>query len=206
MRLVIALVMVMAGVFVLALLQADNTTPERAAAPTVSATYAPGREPIELPLDYRDSLVHYATIDRIDGTSRDLYISPQAIDAINNGLSVPERTLVLIEAFETSSEKGANGHLLRAAADPEVHVAEARSTWQIADLAATSRVGDWNFGAFDGRDGSVVTETGLNDCFSCHEGASTRNFLFSEPLIEAFIETGEVQYVFCRRSGRSRCF
>jgi len=196
--------MVVAGVFMVAVLQADDAAAPNTP-PTITATYAPGREPIELPLDYRDRLVHYATIDRSDGVSRDLYISPQALDAVRAGERLPDRTLVVIEAFATSG-RGEDGRLIRETADPEIHLAEARSTWEIADLAATSRVGDWNFSALDARDGSIVTETPLNDCFSCHEGASSRNFLFSEPLLEAFVATDEVQYLFCQRTGRSRCF
>ena len=204
MRIVLAIILLMVGVFLLAL--ATDTGQESAAVqPTITPTLPPGREPIELPDDYRDTLVHYATIDRIDGISRDLYISPQAIDALVQGQPFPDRTIVLIEAFE-SSGRDDDGRLIRTDADPEVHLAEARSTWQIADLAASSRVGNWNFGAFDVRDASVFESTGLNDCFSCHEAVSNRNFLFTEHLLEAFVENGEVQYFYCQRSGRRRCF
>lgn len=205
MRLLIALIMLLSGVFLLALTSTPQTTNEQTTAPTITPTHAPGREPIEFPDNYRENLVLYATIDRADGISRDLYISPEAVDALENGERFPDYSVVLIEAFE-ADRRGPDGRLVRLDVDPEIHLAEARSTWQIADLAATSRVGDWNFGAFDARDGSVFGTTGLNDCFSCHEGASTRNFIFSEPLLEAFVSTGEVQYLYCRRSGRSRCF
>lgn len=206
MRLLIPVMMVFLGVFLIVVAQGNTSLVVQAQpSPSPVVTYAPGREPIELPHDYRVRLVHYATIDRADGISRDLYISAQALPSIREGQDLPERTLVVIEAFE-SRGRDEDGRLIRTRADPEIHVAEARSTWQIADLAATSRVGSWNFGAFDARDGAVWHDAGLNDCFSCHESVSTRNFLFSQPLLEAFVETGEVQYRFCQRSGRSRCF
>ncbi len=165
-----------------------------------SPTYQLGREPIELPLNYREQFVHYATVERSDGVIRHLYISPQAIQSILNGEELPERTMVIIEAYRPIPDNPSMHYL-----DPEVHVAESRSTWQIADLAASSRVGTWNFGAFNAENGQPITDTALNDCFSCHESVSSRNFLFSNPQLEAYAQTGKTQYSYCPRAGRAIC-
>ena len=173
-----------------------TATPNVTQMPAMTATpIVAGREPIQLPENYRDTLVQYAVVTRSDGIYRNLYISPEAVEAVANGEPLPDRTIVLIEAFDVENN----------VADPEIHLAEARSTWEIADLAASSRVGRWNFGAFDARDGSIFAETGLNDCFSCHEGASNRNFIFSNSLLEAFIREGEIQESYCPRPGRAPC-
>lgn len=192
MRIVMALVLMMLGIFILAI-QDDAETPRQQAA-SVIATDPPGREAMQLPLDYQETLVQYATVRRSDGFYRNLYISPPALEAIRKGEALPERTIVLIELFDAAGRF-----------DPEIHMAEARSTWQIADLAASSRVGHWNFAAFNAMSGAVAAETDLNDCFSCHESAANRNFLFSNPLLEAFAQTGEVQLSYCPRPGRAPC-
>ena len=124
------------------------------AAPAASL-YPPGREPMVLPQNYRDNLVLYARVDRSDAITRNIYITPAALDAVRSGEPFPERTQIVVEAFYAARDSAgniltdANGHLIPGEFDPEVHVAEARSTWLIEDLAASSHVGDWNFAAFE---------------------------------------------------------
>lgn len=198
MRWIIAVGVILVGILLIATQAGEQSVASGGA--TITPTYAPGREPIQLSTTYQDELVHYATVERSDGVIRFLYISPQAIEAVREGELLPERTLVVIEAYRPLDNNPAERQR-----DPEVHVAESRSTWQIADLAASSRVGTWNFGAFDADTGAVITATGLNDCFSCHEAAQTRNFIFSNTLLEAYAQTDQVQYSYCPRPGRTVC-
>jgi len=175
-----------------------------------ASAYPPGREPMRLPQNYRSALVHYATVDRGDGFSRYLYISPQALAALQSGAGFPERTLVLIEAFAAAPDatgkpqRDPHGRWLPGEPQAEIHAAEMRTTWHLADMRTSSRAGDWNFGAFLATDGTPVTEH-LNDCFSCHEGAARQDFLFSRALLSAYIQTGEVQYRFCAAPDRAIC-
>lgn len=172
------------------------------AAPT--GTYPPGREPMALPPDYRDTFVNYATVDRSDGISRNLYISPGGMAAIAAGQPLPEGTMLIIEAYFSDGPDSA-GRLTQDTFDPEVHMAEFRSTWRIEDLAASSHLGGWNFGSFNYDTGDVVAETPLNDCFSCHEGAQRTEFVFSDWMLDSYAQTNEPLYRYCPRPGRLPC-
>ena len=178
----------------------EATNPIR---PTLDVTYPPGREPIQLSATFRDELIHYMTVDRGDNVTRNLYISPQAIEAVRAGDPIPDDTQIAIEAFNGIS--GSDGHLVAGDILPEIHVAEKRSEWRIEDLAASSHLGGWNLAAFDSTLYQQTTTT-LNDCFSCHDAASRRDFVFSLPQLRAFAATDEVQYVYCRLPDRQICF
>lgn len=185
--------------------------PRPSSSSAAEINYPAGREPMALPANYAETLLHYATVDRSDGITRNLYISLAAIEALARGEDFPERTQVVIEAFAAATDptgrplRDAQGRLIPAERDPEIHMAERRSTWRLADLSTTSRLGDWNFGAFDYADGAPVTDAFLSDCFSCHESAHRREFVFSLRLMLAYAETGEVQYQACNRPDRAIC-
>lgn len=185
----------------------EPTNPLR---PTLDVTYPTGREPIALSPNFRDELIHYMTVDRGDNITRNLYISPAAIDAVRAGEPIPDYTLIAIEAYNAAMDADGNvervdGHFVAGDILPEIHVAERRSTWHIEDLAASSHLGGWNLAAFDSTLYQQTTTT-LNDCFSCHDAASRRQFVFSFPQLQAFANTNEVQYVYCRLPDRQICF
>lgn len=200
MRLIIAVGMILVGILLVASQTSGNVGQVIMPTATIDPNLPPERWPIQLSTDYQDELVHYATVERVDGVVRRLYISPQAIDAVRTGEALPDGTQIVIEAYRPEDGDNDDRRL-----DPEIHVAESRSTWEIADLSASSRVGNWNFGAFNANNGYAMPEVGLNDCFSCHESVSNRNFLFSNPQLQQFAETGEVQYSYCSRPGRAIC-
>lgn len=162
------------------------------------------------PADYRETFVHYATIDRIDNVSRNLYINPEAVEAVRQGETVPFGSIIVIEAFFVPMDESGRpqrdeqGHMIQGEFDPEVHMAERRDDWRIVELAATSHVGGWNFGAFDSVTGNLITGE-LSDCFSCHEGARNSNFLFTSRVLQDYARTDEVQYLYCGLPDRGRC-
>lgn len=173
--------------------------------------YPPGREPIAYPTNYRTDLVHFLTVDRADAITRNVFISPAAVEAAQRGDPIPDGTITVIEGFDAARDVfggvriDERGRLvpgeLRA---DELHVGERRSTWRIEDLHAASHLGGWNFRAFDFNNGQPV-DRDLNDCFSCHDGASEREFLFTRGDLGTFARTGEVQYVYCPLPGRAPC-
>lgn len=171
---------------------------------TIEGQYEPGREPMTLPADFRQTFIHYATVERNDGHVRRLWVSPNALEALAQGQDFPERSMFLIEAFLTEGYDSAN-HPILGEFDPEIHASERRTTWKLEDMRTTSRSGDWNFAAFDESANGVSIAEGINDCFSCHEGAAGREFTFSLPLLQAYLATGEVQYRFCNQPGREIC-
>jgi hypothetical protein len=184
--------------------------------PTMLPTFAPvrntptGREPMVLSDNYRETFVQYAQVDRSDNITRKLYITPSALDALRAGLDFPERTQIIIEAYDAARDaegnvlRDASGHLLPGDFDPRVHFAEFRSTWRIADLAASSRVGNWNFSAQDYITHAPTGEA-LADCFSCHTGADRTGFLYSRPQLDRYLQTDTVQYRTCALPGRFPC-
>lgn len=160
--------------------------------------------------DYRQRFVHYATVDRPDARTRRLWINPEALEGLQPGQPLPQGTLLIIEAFEVPSnvlgqpQVGPDGQLVRGDLIPSLHIAEKRPDWTFDDLHAASRLGDWNFGAFEPETGAFQPE-GLNDCFSCHEGASGLDFIFSRPLIDRYLQTQRVSHRRCSRPGRLAC-
>jgi|GEM_PF-1963440 len=192
--------------------EAQTTSPRPTA--TVLPTLVPnnstiGREPMVLPPNYQTSLIHYATVDRIDGKSRNLYISPHALDALADENPLPDYTVIVIETF--FAERDSNGDLvydedgrfIQDELDPDIHAAEKRSTWQISDLNTTTSI-DWNFAAFTAGSGDPIHKD-INDCFSCHESAASRDFVFSVALLQGYLNTETVQYSYCARPNRSIC-
>lgn len=176
----------------------------------VTPTYTPGREPMKLPVNYRENFILYAIVDRPDAITRKIYITPAAVDAIRNGQDLPERTQILVEAYDAARAKDgtllhdAQGHLIPGSVQSEVHVAELRSEWQIEDLAATSHLGEWNLDAFDSATGVPNHEVRF-DCFSCHNNAFSTNFLFTQAQLIAYAETGVTQYMYCDQLARQPC-
>lgn len=190
------------------ILTAAALTQPDAAAP--QGVYPPGREPMTLPRDYRERFIHYATVDRIDGISRSLYISPELFEAIVAGEDFPERGQIVIEAFVAQRDLSgrilvdADGHFIQDERDPEIHVMEHRTTWRIEDLPGSTHMGGWNFGAFDYATGAANRDN-LNDCASCHDAAFSRQFVFTLPRLLTFARTGEVQHSYCPLPERIIC-
>src|SRR5687768_14581281 len=91
---------------------------------SIPPTYPPGREPMALPENYRDTLIHFATIERSDAMSRNLYISLEALEAFKNGEPLPDYTRIVIEAFYAELDENGdpvrdeNGRLIQYLLDP----------------------------------------------------------------------------------------
>ncbi len=169
----------------------------------------PAAGPMSLPPDYRTQFVHYATVDRSDAVSRNLYIDPASLAALRAGQPLPEGTRIIIEAFD--GEPGPAGRLRQTQVQPFVHMAEKRSTWRIEDLQTAVRVGDWNFASFDQTTGQPAPADApgenLNDCFVCHDVSATarRDFVFTQRLLAAYARTGTLQYERCGLPERLPC-
>src|SRR5450432_2674048 len=92
-------------------------------------TYPPGREPMALPQNYRETLDLYAVVDRSDAVTRKIYITPAAVDAVRVGEALPERTQIVIEAYDAALDangnllRDANGYLVPGDFEQEVHMA-----------------------------------------------------------------------------------
>jgi Cytochrome P460 len=153
---IIGLILVGAAVVIDLSMSEENSIPANEVSEILrQRTPRPLSDPMILPPNYRETFIHYATIDRIDGISRKLYISPSAIDALAKGDPIPEGSQIIIEAYSVQRDESGQfvrdekGWFIQETLDPEIHSSEFRTSWQLADMHTTSRSGDWNFMAFD---------------------------------------------------------
>ena len=150
-------------------------------------------------MNYRDSLVHYATVGRPDARSRDIYITAGAAEQVagNSTARLPSGTVIVIEAHQTRAGQ-------RVGLVDHVDVAVKRDNWTAADYDSDERAGDWNFFSFDPSTGAMSTDTAFA-CFDCHANNSQIDFIFSRDELAAYGATGDVQTSFCNRPDRLPC-
>lgn len=153
---------------------------------------------IPFPQNYRQLFVQYGIVDRSDGKSRDIFISPQGLEAIRAGVPLPVGTTLAIEAFDVSGEQDKNGHMVRAQPANQLHV--------ITKLQPGEGLRVWGFGAFtlDGKPEPVLLEMPGN-CMVCHQSAVKSDMIFSIDLLKQFAATNQVQFLRCNLSGRQIC-
>ena len=163
---------------------------------------------VQYPEHYRTRFHHYTTVQRPDGTIRDLYINDVGVQGLKYG-NLPPGTIIVIEGFHALTEIGGkflvdqNGRYLKGDAFPMIHVREKRSDWSSADFASNARNGLWNSGSFELQTGQPFIES-LSACFHCHNTAPD-DFLYSMPQLEGYLESGGQQYQYCRTTGRTAC-
>lgn len=163
---------------------------------------------VAFPANYRADFLHYATVQRPDGTIRELYIDPAALQG-GSVSRLPEQTVIVIEGYDALRDESGdlkldvNGHYTRGAEFPAVHVRMKRNDWSSTDFVSNLRAGDWNFASFDVLTGQPYDES-INACFNCHAASGTE-FMFSDDLLARYIATGETQYLICDQTGRTEC-
>ncbi|MBL8166233.1 MAG: cytochrome P460 family protein [Anaerolineae bacterium] len=166
----------------------------------------PAYSAVAYPEDFESRFVHYASVQRPDGTIRDLYISPNALATS----SLPFNTvIVIVNHYAKSNNDGQFitdelGRYIRDEAAPMIHVREKRSDWLPADFVSELRSGDWNFGSFDTVTGEPFEES-IAACFNCHNASRQPEFLFSHDLLSAYRASGATQYIICEFTGRTEC-
>lgn len=162
---------------------------------------------VELPTDFRNTLVQYAIVERRDGTIRDIYINEDALTKFEATGFLPDDTIMVIEGYDGLRDEegelvyGEDGHLMKGEPLEMIHVAHQNSAWQDTDFVDDTRLGRWNFGSFDAKTFTPFDEP-IAPCFQCHSphgGPFTLNFL------RAYERTGDVYYEYCDQTGRSPC-
>jgi Cytochrome P460 len=182
----------------------NNNTPQN----SEIITDFPEFSNVSYPAGYRTDFLHYATVQRPDGTIRDLYVNDIGARAAQTGEMAPG-TIIVIEGYEAlTTENGEyitddQGHYIKGEAMPMVHVREKRSDWSNNDFVSNARNGRWNSGSFELQTGNLFKES-LTACFHCHSTAPD-DFLYSFPQLYAYAQTGELQYFLCRTTGRTAC-
>jgi hypothetical protein len=164
---------------------------------------------VGLPENYRDEFLHYATIARADNTVRDLFISPNLLTSSRQS-SIPDNTTIVIEAYYAQLDDAGNpllddnGQYLKGEAMEMIHVAEKRPDWRPGDFVSEARVGKWNFGSY-GFESRQHFDEDLNACFNCHIATRGTDFIYSLPLLVAYLRSGQTQYFYCDLPDRIAC-
>jgi hypothetical protein len=182
-----------------------------ASSQVVNETALPRYSSVKLPQDYQTAFVHYATVQRSDGTSRNIYINPEAIEAIKAGNRLlPEHTIIVIEGFYARKDSvdeyllDNNSRYENGDAIEMLHVLEKRTDWTDADFVSENRIGQWNFGSFNMANGDFFDEN-MSACFHCHNATEHTDFLYSAPLLRDYIQTGQTQFLLCDLPDRIAC-
>jgi hypothetical protein len=201
------LIYLLLSIFGVSMVVIAITITPTASAPTEPAEYSG----VRLPADYETRFIQYAAVQRPDGTSRRLYINPEAIDAIKNGSTqLPNNTIIVIDGYYAQSdtdggyEVDPTGRYINGDEFEMLHVIEKRNNWSAADFVSENRVGNWNFGSFDTRTGGYYDEN-MSACFHCHNATSRTDFLYSLPLLRQYLTTQEIQFFVCDLPDRLAC-
>ncbi|MEL6405989.1 MAG: cytochrome P460 family protein [Chloroflexota bacterium] len=166
---------------------------------------------MSFPVNYRQEFELYLIVDRPDETVRHVYADPQAVDASRADEPLPDGTQIIIETWDArinafgTIARDDDGHYIAETMQANIHVMEKSSDWTIEQLPSPVGVIDWNFASFDA-DTMLPSVENRNDCMTCHDaGAFRRDFVFSQRLLAAYANTGNTQYLYCNRNGRSNC-
>lgn len=167
---------------------------------------------VSYPREYRTSLVKYAVVDRVDGLSRDLYASRDAIEALAHdpGLrELPVGTLFAIDVYRAKvlGRDPKSGATIFAT-DPRKHLVRGEGERTLHLMQKTqpgfgSR--NWAFGGFDPVTAEPLKLELPGDCLLCHQAAVVSDMAFSMSLLKRFTTSGTVQYSYCPQPGRQIC-
>ena len=177
--------------------------------PTQSSE-TPRYSAVQLPADYKTRFIQYATVQRPDGTIRNLYINPESIDHLRGGLTLPSDTTIVIEGYYALKNaagdylQDSTGHYVIGEPFEMIHVLEKRNDWTTADFMDDNRIEEWNFGSFDSASGGYYDEN-MSACFHCHNATSRTDFLYSASLLRQYLRTEEIQFFTCDLPDRIAC-
>jgi hypothetical protein len=193
-----------------------RSTAARAAVLVLLVFLAPARAQspslVPFPRDYKTTLVKYAVVDRADGMSRDLYVSPDAIHALKRDHALQEFPVGVLFALDVHSAKlvgrdpatraprfevTASRHLVRSKDERTLHLMQ--------KLQPGFGSQNWTFGGFDPVTAEPLKLQLPGDCLFCHQAALVSDMTFSLTLLKRFVATGAVQYSFCAQPGRQPC-
>lgn len=136
---------------------------------------------------YDRPLVHYATVSRSDGSFRQMFVNEEAISketaepnaSIQPGEPLPDGTLIVMETWYSPENLGT------------VFVKQKQN-------------GEWQYGSFSpDRPNYQMRFSG--SCHSCHAPFPETDFTLTKALLEAALQTRQVQTAYCDRPGRTPC-
>ena len=160
---------------------------------------------VPYPRDYKSGLVKYAVVDRSDGLSRDLYVSPDALDALKRNPALKEFPVGALFAIDVHSARllgrDRRTGAARFEARPDGHLVRSKDE-RILHLMQRIQAA---FGGFDPVTTEPLPLQLPGDCLLCHQAALGSDMAFSMSLLKRFAATGAVQYGYCSQPGRQAC-
>lgn len=154
-----------------------STAYQISSAPTASAeAIAPSWQPQS---KYDRNLVHYATVSRSDGSFRQMFVEQDAVAAIEPGEPLPDNTLIVMETWYSPENIG-------------------------TVFIKQKQEGEWLYGSFNPAQPNYQMSFS-GSCHGCHVPFSATDFTLTKPLLEAALQTQQVQTAFCDRAGRTPC-
>ncbi|MEM8808595.1 MAG: hypothetical protein AAGF01_21470 [Cyanobacteria bacterium P01_G01_bin.38] len=123
--------------------------------------------------------LHYATVSRSDDSFRQMFITADDVERVEAGHPLPDNTLILMESWYSSESPGI------------VFIKQKLN-------------GSWQYGSFN----PSQPDYQLSDrasCQGCHAPFSGLDFTLTKPLLEAALQTQQLQTAYCDRAGRSPC-
>ena len=160
---------------------------------------------VPYPRDYKSGLVKYAVVDRSDGLSRDLYVSPDALDALKRDPALKEFPVGALFAIDVHSARllgrDRRTGAARFEARPDGHLVRSKDE-RILHLMQRIQAA---FGGFDPVTTEPLPLQLPGDCLLCHQAALGSDMAFSMSLLKRFAATGAVQYGYCSQPGRQAC-
>jgi len=149
--------------------------PSIESSPTTNATV----DEVEVQSKYDRPLAHYATVSRSDGSFRQMFVNEEAIAAIQPGEPLPNGTLIVMETWYSPENLGT------------VFVKQKQND-------------EWQYGSFS-PDRPDYQMRFNGSCHSCHAPFPETDFTLTKPLLEAALQTRQVQTAYCDRAGRTPC-
>jgi hypothetical protein len=134
---------------------------------------------IQIQSNYDRILAHYATVSRSDGSFRQMFVNEETIASIQPGEPLPDGTLIVMETWYSPENLGT------------VFVKQKQN-------------GEWQYGSFS-PDRPDYQMRFSGSCHSCHAPFLETDFTLTKPLLEAALQTRQVQTAHCDRPGRTPC-
>ncbi|MBD2000868.1 cytochrome P460 family protein [Leptolyngbya sp. FACHB-541] len=142
---------------------------------------------VQIESKYDRTLAHYATVSRSDGSFRQMFVNEEAIPkgatepnaSIQPGEPLPDGTLIVMETWYSPENLGT------------VFVKQKQN-------------GEWQYGSFS-PDRPDYQMRFSGSCHSCHTPFPEADFTLTKPLLEAALQTRQVQTAYCDRAGRTPC-
>ena len=161
----------------------SSNQPSTESSPITNATV----DEVEVQSKYDRPLAHYATVSRSDGSFRQMFVNEETISkgtaepnaAIQPGKPLPNGTLIVMETWYSPENLGT------------VFVKQKQN-------------GEWQYGSFS-PDLPDYQMHFSGSCHSCHAPFPETDFTLTKPLLEAALQTRQVQTAHCDLAGRTPC-